>query len=106
MHPTIAEARKPCHGDNMVLRRTVFVVAMLGFAAGPAVAINWDGHDDWLADHPAAQALEAAGGHDLKPPLLRPRPERVCQPREDVGEVPANPYEPVPPLCAPAVIGN
>ena len=90
----------------MVLSRTVLVALALAVAAGPSVAINWDGHDDWLADHPAAQALEEAGGPELKPRPPKLQRERVCQPRGTVGEVPANPYEPVPPLCPPALIGN
>ena len=24
----------------------------------PALAMNWEGHDDWMEDHPAAVALE------------------------------------------------
>src|SRR5262245_55668842 len=29
-------------------------------AAGTAAAMNWEGHDDWMVDHPAAMAFGAA----------------------------------------------
>jgi hypothetical protein len=106
MRSTIAEAHKPCHGDAMVLSRVIPVAAVFALASTPAAAINWDGHDDWLADHPAAQTLEDAVGEDVRPlPPKAPR-RRLCQPREAVGQIPVNPYEPVLPLCPPAVIGN
>jgi hypothetical protein len=46
----------------MMIRR-LYVAVALAMITGPACAINWAGHDDWLAGHPAAQALEeqAAG---------------------------------------------
>ena len=64
----------------------------------PAQAINWEGHEDWLADHPAAQALEQSlgGAAAPQPNRLKPQP---CQPRGTVTAVPENPYEPVPQLC-------
>jgi hypothetical protein len=63
-----------------------------------ALAINWEGHEDWLEDTPPA--LELQRHFDGKvAPLPEIKKKRECQELEDVGEVPANPYEPVPTLC-------
>ena len=67
------------------------------FCGGPAAAINWDGHEDWLAEVPAARAFEEALDGRFPPPSRGPAPD--CMRREDVGKVPGNPYEPVAPLC-------
>jgi hypothetical protein len=64
----------------------------------PALAINWEGHEDWLQDLPPALEFERHFDGSVAPlPEIRTNPK--CQKREDVGEVPANPYEPVPMLC-------
>lgn len=66
--------------------RTPLLVVLLCLPF-PALAMNWEGHDDWMADHPAATALERAAGR------ARPLPPMPC------GERPVtngNPYEQVP----------
>lgn len=67
-------------------------------AAGPAEAINWEGHDDWLADVPPAQELEKHFEGSAAP-LRVPRPELPCVKHEEVGRVAANPYDQVPMVC-------
>ena len=55
------------------------------FHAGTSLAMNWEGHDDWMADMPAA--LQYDDAH----PAARPdRTLKVCAANLD------NPYEQVP----------
>lgn len=64
----------------------------------PALAMNWEGHDDWMADHPAAVALERQVEE------ARPLPPAPCGARLSAA---GNPYEQVPlpgsPCTAPPV---
>lgn len=53
----------------------------------PALAMNWEGHDDWMEDHPAAVALEGQAGE------ARPLPPTPCGERQSGAD---NPYEQVP----------
>ena len=62
-------------------------VICVGLSALPAHAMNWEGHDDWMADLPAAIELQAAT--DAAP--LPPRSFRPCQ-----AEARPNPYEQIP----------
>jgi hypothetical protein len=79
-----------------LLATGLFILASL--ASGSASAINWDGHDDWLADSPPALELERHFDRRVRPlPTDRAKPD--CQKREEVGKVPVDPYEPVPMLC-------
>jgi hypothetical protein len=81
----------------MVRQALAISLAILGMT-GPAHAINWQGHDDWLEATPPALELK----RELKDarPLSPEEPaEPQCQERKDVGKVPDNPYEPVPLLC-------
>ena len=64
----------------------------------PAQAINWEGHDDWLADQPAAQEYEQSLKGTAAPQLKAVKP-KPCQPRGTAAALPENPYEPVPQLC-------
>jgi len=74
----------------------LFIFIWVG--SGSALAINWEGHEDWLEDSPHAQELERQfKGRAAPLPLTRTEPD--CQKRDEVGVVPANPYEPVPMLC-------
>lgn len=65
----------------------------------PALAMNWEGHDDWMEDHPAAVALERQMHQ------ARPLPPTPCEAPKPVGD---NPYEQVPlhetPCSAPTVL--
>jgi hypothetical protein len=74
----------------------LFICVSMG--SGSALAINWEGHEDWLADSPPALELQRHFDRRVAPlPSNQLKPS--CQKREDVGRVPANPYEPVPMLC-------
>jgi hypothetical protein len=81
------------------MRRTALALFILiAMSANPALAINWQGHEDWLEDSPHALELERRfDGRATPLPGTRATPE--CQKREEVGTVPANPYEPAPMLC-------
>jgi hypothetical protein len=74
----------------------LFIISAVSSA--PTFAINWEGHQDWLEDSPPALELQRHFDNRVAPlPGNRSAPE--CQKREEVGQVPANPYEPVPMLC-------
>ena len=60
--------------------------------------MNWEGHDDWLADTPVALELRRQFDGVARPPPSLPLQED-CQPPSSVGVVPANPYEQVRPIC-------
>jgi hypothetical protein len=66
--------------------RTPLLFALLCLPA-PALAMNWEGHDDWMADHPAAVALERAAGQ------AQPLPPTPCNEHPIAS---SNPYEQVP----------
>ena len=54
----------------------------------PAVAMNWEGHDDWWPDFgPAMQLMEAI-------PEARPLPSRACPVTKENAD--KNPYEQIP----------
>ena len=63
------------------------VIALLA-GTQPALAMNWEGHDDWMAGFPPAQAFSDASP-EAKPPLPRDCP---------IGPVTHadNPYEQIP----------
>lgn len=67
--------------------RSVLIIAML-IVAGPAMAMNWEGHDDAFADDPYAKALMEAA------PRAKPLPSRDCPVSEE--QAAANAYEQIP----------
>src|SRR5262245_37242939 len=70
------------------IRKLAPVVGIcIGFSTCPSNAMNWEGHDDWMADLPPAIALQSA----TTAATLPPRPSDVCR-----VEVPRNPYEQIP----------
>jgi len=53
----------------------------------PSYAMNWEGHDDWMADLPHALELQAA-----TPVVTLPqRPLQICR-----VDIPSNPYDQIP----------
>lgn len=54
----------------------------------PAHAMNWEGHDDWMADMEPAVIYEKAAPH------AAPRPEVDCPVSHEEAE--DNPYEQIP----------
>ncbi len=71
---------------------TMFVAACA--AAGPALAMNWEGHDDWMIDQPEAMAFGAA--------VPEARPVRRAPACGSGGNLaaPDNPYEQIPLPCS------
>ena len=57
--------------------------------AGPALAMNWEGHDDWMADKGPAVVYEQAGPHAILVPDAS-----ACAGAAPVEA--ANPYEQIP----------
>jgi hypothetical protein len=39
-----------------------------GWGVGPSLAMNWEGHDDWMAELPQAIELQAANPETPAPP--------------------------------------
>jgi hypothetical protein len=80
------------------MTRTVLLICMgLALAPQSARAMNWEGHDDWLEDHPAALAYEEKGVQPSRPP----RTEPACPAQRGESH---NPYEQIPlkpSSCAP-----
>jgi hypothetical protein len=64
-----------------MLRMSAFTLLVL---ASPALAMNWEGKDDWMAEIPQAQALE----HHL--PSALPKATKFCASAPST-----NPYEQV-----------
>ena len=54
----------------------------------PAMAMNWEGHDDWMSELGPALTLEEYG------PQARPLPSRDCP--VSPGKAARNPYEQIP----------
>ena len=67
--------------------RPVILSLLLSACAGPAFAMNWEGHDDWMTDMSHAQIYAAAV------PEAVPRPSRDCP---GSGASRSNPYEQIP----------
>ena len=67
--------------------RLLTVIALLA-GTQPAFAMNWEGHDDWMAEFPPAQAFIDAVP-EAKPPLPRDCLARPVAPAD-------NPYEQIP----------
>src|SRR4051812_43047888 len=68
--------------------RFLLVLAVLSTGGASASAMNWEGHEDWMIDLPAARAFEDAV------PAARPsRARRACQIKTDGRSDKANPYE-------------
>ena len=67
--------------------RMLTVIALLA-GTQPAFAMNWEGHDDWMAEFPPAQAFSDAA------PEAKPLLPRDCP----IGPVvnSENPYEQIP----------
>jgi hypothetical protein len=63
-----------------------FLIALLAWPI-PALAMNWEGHDDWMEDQPAAVALEKLLDQ------ARPLPPTPCEASKPLAD---NPYEQVP----------
>ncbi len=55
---------------------------------GPALAMNWEGHDDWMETMEPSRLLEEAAPH------ARPRPGSACPVTSDAAA--QNPYEQIP----------
>jgi hypothetical protein len=84
--------------QSMMIRIALALFILCPLSQSPAHAINWEGHEDWLEDSPHALELERRfDGRAAPLPETRAIPK--CQRREEVGTVPANPYEPAPMLC-------
>lgn len=68
----------------------ILLTCLLIGCAVPARAMNWEGHDDWMADMAPALVLEQEAPHAV----LLSRPQSRCgdERRQDV----ANPYEQIP----------
>ena len=63
-------------------------------ASGPAQAMNWEGHDDWMADMAPAVIYEGSA------PPAAPHPAQDCRPSQH--DATDNPYEQIPldrPTC-------
>jgi hypothetical protein len=60
----------------------------LAGSGAPALALNWEGHDEWFHD----MALIEAFTQDLPPPIAKPMPS--CASREALAR--GNPYEQIP----------
>ena len=65
-----------------------FLTCLLIGCAGPALAMNWEGHDDAFADDPYAKAFMQAAPH------AKPLPSRACPVSEE--QASANAYEQIP----------
>jgi len=76
------------------------MVFYLGFAVCPLNAMNWEGHDDWMVDLPAAIVLQSATPTTPLPKRTPP----ACR-----SDTPPNPYEQIPlathicPVVSPAI---
>jgi len=79
----LAPRNAPDYNEKMKWR---LLLALL-FWPVPALAMNWEGHDDWMEDHPAAVALE----RDMN--VVRPPPPASCKAHSSVA---GNPYEQMP----------
>jgi hypothetical protein len=66
-----------------------FLTCLLIGCAGPALAMNWEGHDDWMADKGPAMVYEQAVPHAILVPDAS-----ACADAPPVDA--ANPYEQVP----------
>lgn len=65
------------------------VAALALVVASPALAVNWEGHEEgWMQDYEAGLAYEFAV------PNARPLPSRACPVTEAEAEI--NPYEQIP----------
>jgi hypothetical protein len=67
--------------------RLLTVIALLA-GTQPSFAMNWEGHDDWMAEFPPVQALIDAA------PEAKPLPVRDC-PMGPMARS-ENPYEQIP----------
>lgn len=73
--------------------RALLTCLIIG-CAGPAHAMNWEGHDDWMASAGPALAYEHAAPHALiVPDGRRPCPDAGRSAAPDVAD---NPYEQIP----------
>ena len=69
--------------------RALLTCLLIG-CAGPAQAMNWEGHDDWMADLEPAQVYRDSVPADRAPP----RRAEACPSERPAAA--ANPYEQVP----------
>ena len=78
MHRRSGERESPGPEQAVRLRimRNVLIIAML-LVARPAVAMNWEGHDDAFADDPYAKAFMQAAPHAKPLRQLRQQFEEV-----------------------------
>jgi hypothetical protein len=67
----------------------VLLTCLLIGCAGPALAMNWEGHDDWMADNGPAVVYEQAVPHAV----LVPDASACAQSAPVEAE---NPYEQIP----------
>ncbi len=63
-------------------------IILLSFWPVPAMAMNWEGHDDWMLDYGMADVFRAAV------PEARPPPARDCPVTPEMAA--NNPYEQIP----------
>ena len=76
------------------MRLIAIPVAVILFGvSNPATAMNWEGHDDWMVDHPAAMAFG-----DAVPEARPVRRGPACGSKGNV-DAPDNPYEQIPLKC-------
>jgi hypothetical protein len=68
--------------------RALLTLLLIG-CAGPALAMNWEGHDDWMADNGPAVVFEQSVPHAILAPEAR-----TCTDAAPADA--ANPYEQIP----------
>jgi hypothetical protein len=78
--------------------RLLVIACWFGAMLGTARSMNWEGHEDWMIDLPAAGQLKSIEGKPIRPPVP-PAKRKTCMGREKIGKVQLNPYENILPLC-------
>ena len=72
------------YGEKMLRRAIILLLCW----PVPAMAMNWEGHDDWMLDYGMADVFMAAV------PEARPPPPRDCPVTPEMAA--KNPYEQIP----------
>jgi hypothetical protein len=85
------------HDRLKTMIRIIVVALALISLTSEAHAMNWEGHDDWMIELPAAKQFQAARGKAVKP--SPPARRENCMPPEKLGQAQPNPYDNVLPLC-------
>lgn len=68
--------------------RSVMVILLILASLAPALAMNWEGHDDWM------ESMEPAIIYEQSTPHAAPEPRSACPP--PAAAVADNPYEQIP----------